>query len=101
MNDLHADLVELIAEMRRGGGTETGWISIDTARKWAKILESHRDELLGVVEDAARYRAIVGSGAYAPGRYPTCPIGLRSGGQPCSKSELDAAIDAARHGRGE
>lgn len=46
--------------------------------------------------DAERYRALVESGAYSPGRFPSCPWGLRTGNEKATKAELDEAVDAAR-----
>lgn len=46
--------------------------------------------------DAERYRALVASGAFSPGRFPSCPWGLRTGNAGlATKAELDAAADAA------
>ena len=46
--------------------------------------------------DAERYRALVESGAYSPGRLGATPWALSMSGPPSTKAELDAAIDAAR-----
>ena len=65
------------------------------------LLRTHRDELLGVVEDAARYRFLRDQ------RWESSNIFVIKGGKEqvrlgthCPNlGELDAAIDAARHGR--
>jgi len=45
--------------------------------------------------NADRYMALVNSGAYAPGKLPSCPWKRRTGKQSATKAELDAAADAA------
>ncbi len=44
--------------------------------------------------DAERYRFLVETGAYAPGRHKSCPLALAMGAHgKCEKEELDEAID--------
>lgn len=59
--------------------------------------EDHAAEVEALRADAERYRALVASGAFSPGRFPSCPWGLRTGNAGiASKEDLDAAADAAR-----
>ncbi|ARP89781.1 hypothetical protein CAL14_05350 [Bordetella genomosp. 9] len=59
-------------------------------RRYAPAQDAERER------DSERYRALVESGAYSPGRFPSCPWGLRTGNEKATKAELDEAVDAAR-----
>ena len=134
MSDLHADLVELAEKWREiagGAGDDASITREACADELDALLRTHRDELLGVVEDAAKWRRVE---SVAEGlRDCDMPITTaacfalidRAAEVNASRGEFkfervfgqndedlgdwivtvdrtrDAAIDAARHGRGE
>lgn len=72
-------------------------VDFDKAVEIEALLHKHAIAiwLPGIQKDAVRYQALVKSGNFAPSPFDNGMWGLRSGGLPVSKPELDAAVDRA------
>ena len=72
-------------------------VDFDKAVEIEAFLHKHAIAIClpGIQQDAERYRALVESGNFTPSFFDNGMWGLRSGGLPVSKPELDAAVDRA------